>query len=302
MESLRAFAGDKKLHVVIFSSIAVALYGYDQGMMSLINTNKDYLQRMGISEENPLVGVIVSVYYLGCAVGAVVFSRFADTYGRKKGIFACLSTATLGNLIMFVSGLGYYQGARTVMFIGRVVMGFGVGGIDSIIPVYSSELAEDDSRGKALAQEFQMNILGLNIAFAINLCVTLALGRLNQWAWRIPIIAMQVFPLSLLAVINLLPESPRWFMFHDKKDEAENSLFFMYGKDEGSEKLKELEKSQKGEGQNIGYKDMLNPRHSQFHPTFLTIMGQVNQALTGYGAVSVYGPQILEVSFHRQQR
>lgn len=26
----------------------------------------------------------------------------------------------------------------------------------------------------------------------------------------------------------------------------------------------------------------------------LTIMGQINQALTGYGAISVYGPQIFE--------
>jgi hypothetical protein len=29
----------------------------------------------------------------------------------------------------------------------------------------------------------------------------------------------------------------------------------------------------------------------------VTIMCQINQALTGYGAVSVYGPQIFEVSF-----
>lgn len=297
MEIIKAFANDKKFQVVLFSSTAVALYGYDQGMMSLINTNKDYLQTMGITEEDPLVGVIVSVYYLGCAVGAVLFSRYADLTGRKNGIFACLSTATLGNLIMFAAGLGYNRGARTIMFLGRIIMGLGVGGVDSIIPVYSSELSEDDSRGRALAQEFQMNVLGLNIAFAINLGVTQSLGKENQWAWRIPIIAMQVFPLLLIAVIYLLPESPRWFMFHEKKQEAEQALHFMFEENEAVEKYESLEKSQKNEeGQNIGYKDMLNPYHSQFHPTVITIMGQVNQALTGYGAVSVYGPQILRVS------
>ncbi len=66
---------DKHQQVVLFSSTAIALYGYDQGMMSLINTNYDYLSTMGISETNPLVGVIVSVYYLGCAVGAVMQPR-----------------------------------------------------------------------------------------------------------------------------------------------------------------------------------------------------------------------------------
>lgn len=61
--------------MVVFASTAVALYGYDQGMMSLINTSYDYLKTMGIAEEDPMVGIIVSVYHLGCAIG---FSRFAD--------------------------------------------------------------------------------------------------------------------------------------------------------------------------------------------------------------------------------
>ena len=50
--------------MVLFSSTAIALYGYDQGMMSLINTNKDYLSTMGLEEESPQVGVIVVCIYL----------------------------------------------------------------------------------------------------------------------------------------------------------------------------------------------------------------------------------------------
>lgn len=172
---------DKKTEVVVFSATAIALYGYDQGMMSLINTNYDYLATMGIEEEDPLVGVIVSVYYLGCAVGAIAASKMADKIGRKRGIFASLATTALGNLLMFVAGLGYSKGAMTIMFVGRVIMGLGVGGIDSVIPVYSSELNEEGGRGEALAKEFQSNIFGLNMAFAINLAVTYGLGKDNQW-------------------------------------------------------------------------------------------------------------------------
>lgn len=172
---------DKKKEVVIFSSTAIALYGYDQGMMSLINTNYDYLDTMGIGGEDPLVGVIVSVYYLGCAVGAVLASLLADKSGRKTSIFVCLVVTALGNLFMFVAGLGYSKGAMTMMFLGRIIMGLGVGGIDSVVPVYSSELNEEGGRGKALAQEFQSNVFGLNMAFAINLGVTNGLGKENQW-------------------------------------------------------------------------------------------------------------------------
>jgi len=144
---------------------------------------------MNITESSPIVGVIVSVYYLGTAVGAVLGSWCADKKGRKPSITACLITAALGNLIMFVAGLGFQKYAIVVMFVGRVVMGLGVGGIDSVIPVYSSELAEDEARGKALAQEFQSNILGLNMAFAINLVADRVLGKSNEvgisWSvWR----------------------------------------------------------------------------------------------------------------------
>ncbi|KAK5738119.1 hypothetical protein LTR17_006148 [Elasticomyces elasticus] len=296
MEKLKSYFTDRKQQVVVFSSTAIALYGYDQGMMSLINTNQNYLKTMGIAEEDPQVGVIVSVYYLGCAVGAVIFSYLADKYGRKPALFGCLAMASLGNLVMFVAGLGYSQGALIVMYLGRVIMGLGVGGVDSVVPVYSSELASDGARGKALAQEFQSNIFGLNMAFAINLALTVHLGKTNEWAWRIPIIAMQIYPVGLLAIFGVLPESPRWFIFHERHDDAEASLKYIMGEEEGKKKLDELQENAKQEsGQEIGYKDMLNPKHAMFHPTFITIMGQINQALTGYGAVSVYGPQIFEL-------
>ena len=253
-------------------------------MMSLINTNQDYLNTMGIAGDDPQVGVIVSVYYLGCAFGAVLFSWMADKYGRKPGLFGCLATASLGNLIMFVSGLGYSKGALVVMYIGRVVMGIGVGGVDSVVPVYSSELSEDDARGKALAQEFQSNIFGLNMAFAINLGITRALGKSNQWAWRVPIIAMQIYPVSLIAFIERLPESPRWFMSHDRKEDAEKSLKNIYGDEDGGKRCEELiEATKNASDENVTYTDMFTPGHAQFHPTMITVMGQVNQALTGYG-------------------
>lgn len=265
--------------------------------MSLINTNHDYLRTMGLQSTSPVVGAIVAVYYLGCAVGSVIFSKLADKLGRKKSIFGCLATAALGNFIMFVTGLGSWkQGTLTSMIVGRVIMGLGVGGIDAVIPIYSSELASDDARGKALAQEFQMNIFGLNMAFAINLLVTRLLGKENQWAWRIPIVVMQAYPLLLLAVIERLPESPRWFIYHGREEEAEKAMLAINGQEEGEEKFKALKQSAKDEqDQSVSYLDMLTPGHPQFHPTVVAIMGQTNQALTGYGAVSVYGPQIFEL-------
>ncbi|CZS87876.1 probable major myo-inositol transporter iolT [Rhynchosporium graminicola] len=292
----------KKNEVVLFSSTAIALYGYDQGMMSLINTNRSYLKTMQIKEESPIVGIIVSVYYLGCAIGAIIASYLGDKKGRKPSIFTCLATTALGNILMFISGFTmngsstWNGGAIACMLVGRVVMGLGVGGIDAVIPVYSSELSSDGARGRALAQEFQMNIFGLLMAYGINMAVTYGLGKDNQWAWRVPIVAMQIFPILLMSFISRLPESPRWFVSQERGDDAKKALSTIYSKEDAKSKLEELQEAHDNESDEIvGYKDMLLPSGSQFHPSMVTVMGQVNQALTGYGAVSVYGPQIFEL-------
>ncbi|KAJ8118165.1 hypothetical protein ONZ43_g4048 [Nemania bipapillata] len=292
----------KKHEIVIFSSTAIALYGYDQGMMSLINTNHSYLRTMAIAGDSPLVGIIVSVYYLGCTVGAVLASYWADRRGRKPSISACLATTMVGNLLMFIAGMGpngsnpWNGAAIAFMMAGRITLGLGVGGIDATIPVYSAELTRVKSRGRSLAQAFQMNIFGLLIAFSINLGVTIALGKENQWAWRIPIIVMQVFPILLISTISRLPESPRWFVSQGRSDDAMEALAALFDQQKAHETLDDLVQAQEdGTSQRMGYLDMILPRGSQFHATMLTVMGQINQALTGYGAVSVYGPQIFEL-------
>lgn len=98
-----------------------------------------------------------------------------------------------------------------------------------------------------------------------------------------------------MALVERLPESPRWLIFHERQTDAQAALNDIYG-NEGDSKLDELiDAHEKEKVQKVGYLDMVTPSHPQFHPTVITVMGQVNQALTGYGAVSVYGPQIFEV-------
>lgn len=143
-------------------------------------------------------------------------------------------------------------------------------------------------------QEFQTNVFGLPMAYGVNLGVTMGLGKENQWAWRIPIIVMQIFPILLMSFIAQLPETPQWFMSKEQREDAREASEHIYGKEEAESNLEALQKAQDEESdEKVGYQDMLLPSGSQIHPTMITVMGQVNQALTGYGAVSVYCPQSL---------
>lgn len=95
--------------------------------MSLVNTNYDYLSTMGLKEESPVVGVIVSVYYLAAAVGAVIFSKTADKRGRKMAIYLSLAMTIIGDLLMFLAGLGSLANVSPIatMFAGRLILGLG---------------------------------------------------------------------------------------------------------------------------------------------------------------------------------
>ena len=107
---------------------------------------------------------------------------------------------------------------------------------------------------------------------------------------------MQIYPVLLLSFIYRLPETPRWFIFHERDEDAKEALTEIYGGKDMQGKYDELVQAHEEESaHSIGYSDMLWPSGQQFHETVVTVMGQVNQALTGYGAISVYGPQIFEL-------
>lgn len=73
----------------------------------------------------------------------------------------------------------------------------------------------------------------------------------------------------------------------NREDDAKKALEKVYGKEAAKSKFETLKESTAQEdGSKVQYKDMFTPGHAQFHPTMITVMGQINQALTGYGAVS----------------
>ncbi|KAI0101162.1 general substrate transporter [Daldinia grandis] len=271
--------------------------------MSLVNTNKSYLRIMNISRDSSLVGVIVAVYYLRCVGGAIIASYIADRFGRKLSIRLSVGVTIAGGLTILSPGIisshpdDTWNGcAFWVMLLGRIVLGIGIGGIDIVIPVYSSELSEGNARGTALAKEFRANIGGLLAAFILNLCFSHWIQD-GSWAWRAPILCMQIFPVILMAVIGRLPESPRWLVSRGKMDDARVVLSSLYGDDQATPKLEELQEVQQEEVDEAAgcLLDRLCCGPGRLHPNMITIMVQLNQAMTGAGAISVYGTQIFQL-------
>jgi hypothetical protein len=59
--------------ILALSGIAIMFFGYDASVMSQVNTNPDYLTKMGTNGGTPrdsaAIGGIVSVWFGGFAIG-----------------------------------------------------------------------------------------------------------------------------------------------------------------------------------------------------------------------------------------
>ena len=128
----------------------------DQGVMSQVNLNENYWDVMGInpvknnSRNTAAEGGIVSVYYIGTLIGALVAGSLADRCGRIKAVVFGSLWALLGAVLQ-ASAMNI-----TWMCCARVIAGVGVGSIDCVVPVWSAEVSSHSARGAFLAIEFFM--------------------------------------------------------------------------------------------------------------------------------------------------
>ena len=152
------FKNPKNMYTAInlFAGIAIMFYGYDQGVMSQVNLNEDYWNRMGINpvtgnkRNTAALGGIVAVYYGGTLIGALIAGTLADRCGRIKAVVFGSVWAFLGAVLQASA----YN--ITWMCCARVIAGIGVGALDCVVPVWSAEVSSHSARGAFLAIEFFM--------------------------------------------------------------------------------------------------------------------------------------------------
>lgn len=124
--------------VSIFASLGVFLFGYDQGVMSGIITAPYFKSYFGNPTHGQL-GTMVAILEVGAFITSLLVGRVGDILGRRKTI--------LYGSIIFVLG-GSIQTAATgipIMIIGRIISGFGVGFLSTIVPIYQSEISPPDN-------------------------------------------------------------------------------------------------------------------------------------------------------------
>ena len=102
--------------VAITCGQAFFLFGYDQGVFGGLITNPDFLNVFGHPEPG-LMGIIVSIYNLGCLFGCILNFFVADRLGRRKAIWVAMLFISVGAVIQCSSY------SRAQLMVGRFITG-----------------------------------------------------------------------------------------------------------------------------------------------------------------------------------
>lgn len=265
-------------------------------VLALSSFKRDFglpLESSGFSDEKNahISSNVVSLLTAGCFFGSIFAAYMNDRLGRRYSlmIFA----------LIFLVGAAVQVAAHHeigVIYGGRVIAGFGIGGMSSITPVFVSENCPPATRGRVagLFQEFL--VIGSTFAYWLNYGVALHVPE-GTSQWRIPV-GIQLVPGGLMLIgLFFLKESPRWLMTKGRRDEALQSLVYIRNEPETSEAIQvefaEIsaaihEEMQATEG--LTWKECLKP--SNRYRFFLAFVLMFWQQFSGTNSIGYYAPQI----------
>lgn len=155
------------------------------------------------------VGWLIAASYIGQLLGALIFSRLAETYGR-------VPSAAAATAIMSIMSLGCaLVGSFPLLFVCRLVQGIGVGGEMPVAAAYISELSRAKGRGRFFMLYEMIFPIGLMATGQIGTVLIPLLG------WKILFLLGGIPGLILTVLLLRLPESPRWLVAQGRLDDAE---------------------------------------------------------------------------------
>ena len=283
---------------LIFLSVVAALggflFGYDTAVISGTIAQVTQLFQLDALQQG---------WYVGCAlVGSIVGVLFAgilsDKLGRKL-------TMVISAVLFSTSALGCALSADfTQLVIYRIIGGVGIGVVSIVSPLYISEVAVAQYRGR-LVSLYQLAVtVGFLGAYLVNYQLLawaesgtqLSVDWLNKVfiteVWR-GMLGMETLPAILFfIIIFFIPESPRWLIVRGKELKAVSILEKIYNSiTEAKSQLKETKSVLTSETRSE-WSLLMKP--GIFKAVIIGVCIAILGQFMGVNAVLYYGPSIFE--------
>ena len=269
--------------IVAVATIGGLLFGYDSGA---VNGTQAGLQEQFNLDATGL-GFTVGSLLIGCAFGAFFAGRLADLIGRRSVMIMAAVLFLVGALIQGLTDV------HSIFVAARFAGGMAVGAASVLSPLYISEVAPANIRGRMSTVQQVMIISGLTAAFLVNYFLAQqagnSLGEIGgTTAWRWMYLAQAVPAAVFLLALFLIPESPRYLVMRGKDEAARVVLTRLFGSEAADRKLGEIRASfDKGHRPSFG--DIMSKR-TLFRPiVWAGIMLATFQQFVGINIIFYYG-------------
>ncbi|KAK2605970.1 hypothetical protein QQS21_003596 [Conoideocrella luteorostrata] len=190
-------------------------FGYDQGVISIINVMDQFHRVFPKTETAFGTGLMTGMLLLGAFVGCMFMPYLADKVSRKWALTIMVIVFDIG-AIMQTAAQDY-----GTLVVGRAIGGIGVGTLAMGAPLYISEISPPHLRGTLLVLESISIVSGVVIAFWI----TFATRHIpSEVSFRLPF-GLQMVCATLLGIgVHTFPYSPRWLAMVNRPRAALQSL------------------------------------------------------------------------------
>ncbi|KAL4800253.1 hypothetical protein BDV19DRAFT_398842 [Aspergillus venezuelensis] len=186
--------------VLLVVAPAFILYGYNQaGASALLDTPDlvrympqiDTINTTGTTNatNSTIKGLINGCLQLGALVGALSCSFLGDLSGRRKTSFVAALITAAGQILQCTSF------SLPQFVVGRIILGFGVGQLSVIVPVWQAESSDAGKRGRKVITA------GIFICFGFTLTSWINFGcsksSIPSVQWRVPLTIPILFPIII---------------------------------------------------------------------------------------------------------
>ena len=283
--------------ISVVAAMGGLLFGWD---WVVIGGAKPFFQRYFNLTSEAQIGWANSCALIGCLGGALAAGALSDKLGRKRLlIFAALMFAvtSIGN------GLANnFQ----VFVVWRILGGVAIGLASSLSPMYISEVAPAQMRGKLVSINQLTIVVGVLAAQLLNwyLVRDLPQGATDEfirnswfgqqgWRWMFGLTAAPsvLFFLGMIAV----PESPRWLAKNGRSSDARAVLKKIGGEKYADAAIGEIASTLATEEiQRVRFSDLLEPKLRKV--LVLGIVLAVFQQWCGINVIFNYAEEIFKAA------
>ncbi|RDL33199.1 Uncharacterized protein BP5553_08638 [Venustampulla echinocandica] len=211
---------------LVFST-CVIMEGYDTNLLSNFFAYPSFLIRygnfVGVTPSTPVGYQLTAAWQAGLSqsggvgsiIGCIVSGYLVSKFGSKPVVLGALIALSLAVFVVF------FAPTLTVLVVGEILCGLPWGVLATTAPAYASEVLPTALRTYMTSYTNMCFILGQLISAGILKGLS---TRTDEWGYKIPFAIQWVWPVFLIPLVYMAPESPWYLVRVGRIEEAEKSL------------------------------------------------------------------------------